>query len=160
VPRITGKERSTSVHTPFPQRALMRYRSVRAHLARYRQVSTFAIHMQDNDLWKTSLLHFSNGLSTLPSPRSPRDRATTDFAIPPTCISSSVLDRKNLSRTRPARRCSRRRGPRVERTKRGTGFGPRGRTTISFDARPAMARHGGSASRTTWHRWVNPSHTL
>lgn len=68
--RVTRETRSTSVHTPFPQHVMVCYHRDRAHLARYRQVSTSAIHMPDNDLWKTSLLHFSNGLSTLPSPRS------------------------------------------------------------------------------------------
>ena len=160
VRRITREARSTSVHTPFPQELTTPYRSAGGHLARYRQQSTFAIHMRYNDLWKTSLLHFPNGLSTLPSPRSMRDRATTDFAIPPPCISSFVLDRKNHSKTRLARRCSRRRGRGVQRTKRGTGSGRRGRTTISCAARRTMERHGGSASRMMRRRCVNPRRKL
>ena len=160
VRRITREARSTSVHTPFPQHVTVRYHRERAHLARYRQVSTLAIHMLCNELWKTSLLHFSNSLSTLPSPRSPRDRATTDFAIPPPCISSFVHDRKNLSRTRRVRRCSRRRGPGVERMTGGTAFGPPDPTTISCGARRTMERHGGSASRMTRRRCVNRSRKL
>lgn len=39
----------------------------RAHLQRYRQLSTCAIHMKINNLWKTSLLRADSGLSTLPA---------------------------------------------------------------------------------------------
>jgi hypothetical protein len=160
VRRITCEARSTSVHTAFPQELTLHYLSERGHLARYRQQSTFAIHMSYKDLWKTSLLHFPNGLSTLPSPRLTRDRATTDFAIPSTCISSSVLDRKNRSKTRLVPRCSRRRGPGVERMTRGMGSGRRSQTTISCAARRTMEQHGGSASKMTRRLCVSPSRKL
>ena len=55
-----------------------------AHLARYRQFSTCAIHKNDNDLWKTFLLRFESGFSRLPSPptaKSPTRSKNCSFEI-------------------------------------------------------------------------------
>lgn len=68
MPRTRRDAPCTSVHTRFQQEAGEAYRRASAHLAHYRQLSTLAIHSNDNELWKTLLLRFESGFSTLRSP--------------------------------------------------------------------------------------------
>src|SRR6185312_1624737 len=65
--RARKNESCTSVHTRFPQMLIEAYVWTDGDLARCRHLSTSAIHSNDNDLWKTSLLRFESGLSRLPS---------------------------------------------------------------------------------------------
>jgi hypothetical protein len=139
----------TSVHTPYPQEWRGPYRCGCADLESCRQLSTRAIHSNTNDLWKTFLLRFDSGFSSMPSPRWFLDAATAPNVRDPaqslSCISSAAPVPQNPSRARRARHCSRT-SPRVSS---GMASGPRTRTRTSFDARATRGKRSGSVSRTT-----------
>ena len=112
-------------------------------LANYRQLSTSAIHSNDNELWKTLLLRFESVFSRFPLP-SICNIGVTTVSPPPTarldqCNSSVVLRHQNRSKKRRVRRCS----PTLPRASVGTASGPPTRTT--FAARRTRATSRGSS---------------
>jgi len=110
------------------------------HLARFRQYSTFAIHSNDNDLWKTSLLQFVTSFSRLPSlPQAMSPRV--DQRVGCSCISSVVPRRWNHSRMRLVPRSSRI----SSKASDGTGSGHRSRTRTTSAAPAATAMSSGSS---------------
>jgi hypothetical protein len=100
---------STIVHTAFQRIFAWTSRCHVTHLAQSPQPSTCAIHMNDNNLGKHSLLRLESTASTLRSPR--RNRYATDAPRDPRrrtppCISFPAIRHQARSSRLRARRCA------------------------------------------------------